>query len=151
MRITMIAFAVGIALVVISLGLQVVFAVAGSPPKLKVGPSCDAAARGTISLGRDTQACMGDERDAQDMLTKNWSQYSRTHKTQCVGMTTRSGSSSYVELISCLDIMKDAAAINKADPLFGNFGKYTKGTSSNQLAIHSPKRSVLQTPPTPSP
>jgi hypothetical protein len=151
MRITMIAFAVGIALVVISLGSQVVFAVADSPPKLNVGPSCDAAARGAISLGRDTQACMGDERDAQDLLTKNWSQYSRAHKTQCVGMTTRSGSSSYVELISCLDIMKDAAAINKADPLFGNFGKYTKGSSSNQPANHGPKRSVLQTPPTPSP
>ena len=41
MRITMIAFAVGIALVVISLGSQVVFAVADRPPKLNVGPSCD--------------------------------------------------------------------------------------------------------------
>jgi hypothetical protein len=93
---------------------------------------------------------MGDERDAQDLLTTNWSQYSRAHKTQCVGMTTRSGSSSYVELISCLDIMKDAAAINKADPLFGNFGKYPK-VSSSKPANHGPKRSVLQTPPTPSP
>ena len=55
---------------------------------------------------------MGDERVAQDQLTNNWSQYSRAHKTQCVGMTTSGGPSSYVELISCLDIMKDAAAIS---------------------------------------
>ena len=82
---------------------------------------------------------MGDERDAQDQLTNNWSQYSRAHKTQCVGMTTRSGTSSYVELISCLDIMKDAAAIYKADPLFGDFTKNLKGSPSNQPSNRSPK------------
>ena len=127
MRITMIAFAVGIALVVMSLGSQIGLAVADSPPKLNAGPSCDAAARGAISNGRNKEACMGDERQAEDVLTKNWSQYTGAHKTQCVGMTTRSGSSSYVELISCLDIMRDAAAINKGDPLFGNYGKDRRG------------------------
>ena len=138
-------------MVALSLGSQVGLAIADGPAKLNVAPSCDAAARGAISLGRNAEACMADEREARDLLTKNWSQYSRAHKTQCVGMTTSGGPSSYVELISCLDIMKDAAAINKADPLFGNFGKYPKGTSSNQPANHSPKRSVPQTPPTPSP
>jgi hypothetical protein len=34
---------------------------------------------------------MDDERGAKDLLTKNWSQYSRAHKIQCVGMTTRGG------------------------------------------------------------
>jgi hypothetical protein len=97
-------------------------AVADSPLKLNVGPSCDAAARAAITLGRTTEMCMGDERAAQDQLTNNWSQYSRAHKTQCVGMTSTGGHSSYVELISCLDIMKDAAAIYKADPFFGDFG-----------------------------
>jgi hypothetical protein len=80
---------------------------------------------------------MGDERDAQDLLTKSWSQYSRAHKTQCVGMTTRSGSSSYMELISCLDIMKDAATIHKADSLSG--GKNPKGNPSNPPANGSSK------------
>ena len=85
----MIAFVARIAIVVMSLGSQVELAVAQSPPKLNVGPSCNAAARHAISLGRNTEACMGDEREAEDELTKNWSQYSRAHKTQCVGMTTR--------------------------------------------------------------
>jgi hypothetical protein len=56
---------------------------------------------------------MVDEREAKDLLTKTWSQYSRAHKTECVGMTSKGGQSSYVELISCLDIMKDAAALYK--------------------------------------
>jgi hypothetical protein len=82
---------------------------------------------------------MNDEREAKDLLTNNWSQYSRAHKTQCVGMTTRGGPSSYVELISCLDIMKDAAAIYKADPLFGNFGMIPKGNPPKQRANRSAK------------
>jgi hypothetical protein len=135
----MIAFVARIAIVVMSLGSQVGFAVADGPPKLNVGPSCDAAARAAISLGRNMEMCMGDERAAQDQLTNNWSQYSRAHRTQCVGMTTTGGPSSYVELISCLDIMKDAAALYKADPLFGDFGKNPKRIPSNQPANRSPK------------
>jgi hypothetical protein len=107
-------------------------------PKLNVGPSCDGATRSSINIGRDNEACMGDERDARNLLAKNWSQYSRAHKTQCVGMA-RGGPSSYVELISCLDVMRDAAAIYKADPLFGDFAKNPKGTPSNQPANRSPK------------
>jgi len=135
----MIAFVARIAIVVMSLGSQAGFAVADSPPKLNVGPSCDAAARAAVSLGRNTEMCMGDERAAQDQLTNNWSQYSRAHKTQCVGMTTRGGPSSYVELISCLDIMRDAAAIYKADPLFGDSRKTPKGNPPNQPSNRSPK------------
>ena len=88
---------------------------------------------------------MDDEREARDLLTKNWSQYSRAHKTQCVGMTTRGGPSSYVELISCLDIMKDAAALYKADPLFGNFGKNPRGIRRINAKSAAPKRTVLLT------
>ncbi len=140
----MIAFVARTAIVVMSLASQVALAVAESPPKLNVGPSCDAAARAAISLGRNTEMCMGDERAAQDQLANNWSQYSRAHKTQCVGMTTSGGPSSYVELISCLDMMNDAAAIYKADPsfgdfAFGDFGKIPKGSPSNQPANRSPK------------
>ena len=88
---------------------------------------------------------MVDEREAKDLLTKTWSQYSRAHKTQCVGMTSKGGQSSYVELISCLDIMKDAAALYKADPLFGDFGKNPKENPSNQRAN---KRTMPKAPAT---
>jgi hypothetical protein len=87
----MIPFVARIALVALSLGSQAGLATADGPAKLNVAPSCDAAARGAISLGRNAEACMDDEREAKDLLTKNWSQHSRAHKTQCVGMTTRGG------------------------------------------------------------
>jgi hypothetical protein len=98
------------------LGLAVVPAGADDPPILNMGPSCDAAAAAAISLVRDKQECMREEGAAQDSLTKNWSQYLPADKTLCVGMVAKGGPASYVELLSCLEIMKDAAAIHKAEP-----------------------------------
>jgi len=133
------AFATTIVLAVIPLGSQVVSARADSPPKLNVGSSCDAAAKGAISAGRDKEACLGDELAAQEMLAKNWAQYSRAHKIQCVSMTTHGGPS-YVELISCLDIMRDADAISKADPFFGLPDQEPKRAPSNTAVRGRSKR-----------
>jgi hypothetical protein len=131
-KLTTSAFATTVTLAVIPLGSQFESASADGPPKLNIGSSCDAAAKGAISAARDKEACMGDELAAQEMLAKNWAQYSRTHKTQCVGMTTQGGPS-YVELISCLDIMRDADAIRKAAPLFDLPDQGPKRASSKTM------------------
>ena len=96
-------------------GLLVVRAGADDPPILNMSPSCDAAGA-AISIGRDKQACLYEEGKAQDLLTKNWSQYRPADKTQCVGMVSKGGPPSYVELLSCLEMMKDVAAIHKSEP-----------------------------------
>jgi hypothetical protein len=110
------AFAVRIASLAILLGGSVV-ALADSPPELNVGPSCDAAARGAIAAGRDREACMGDERAAKDILAKGWDKYAPADKSQCVGMNGKGGPASYVELLSCLEIMRDAKSIRETDSL----------------------------------
>jgi hypothetical protein len=48
----------------------------GSPPTLQVGPSCEAAGRGAIVLGRNKEACLADE-TTQDTLKQNWSKILR--------------------------------------------------------------------------
>jgi hypothetical protein len=90
---------------------------AGGPPVLQVVTSCEAAGRGAVVLGRNKEACLADETAAQDTLKQNWAKYAANDKTQCVGMTTTGGPSSYVELLSCLEIMRDARQIQNADPL----------------------------------
>src|SRR5580693_313835 len=112
----MIASIASIILTGLIFGLLVSPAGADDPPILNMGPSCDAAAAGAITLGRDKQECMHDEGEAHDLLTKNWSQYRPADKTQCVSMISKGGPASYVELLSCLEIMKDAAAISKTEP-----------------------------------
>jgi len=89
----------------------------GGPPTLQVGPSCEAAARGSVVLGRDKKACLSDETTAQDTLRQNWSKYAASDKNECIGMVTTGGPASYVELLSCVEILRDARNIRRADAL----------------------------------
>jgi hypothetical protein len=106
-----------IAVVVLMLGLPAAIARADSPPRLDVAPSCDAAARGAISAGRDKDACLVDEQTAENALVQNWSKYDAADKTQCIGNVKTGGPASYVELLSCLEIMRDAKSIREGEPL----------------------------------
>jgi hypothetical protein len=89
----------------------------GGPPVLQVGPSCEAAGRGAVVLGRNKEACLADENQALATLKQNWSKYVASDKTLCMGMVSTGGPASYVELLSCLEINRDARDIQNADPL----------------------------------
>ncbi len=107
-----------IATTVMLLGLPAAAAFADSPPMLDVTVSCDAAARGAISAGRDRESCLSDERAAQDILIKAWSNFNAADKIQCVGSVRTGGPASYVELLSCLEVMRDAKKFREGgDPL----------------------------------
>jgi hypothetical protein len=108
--------AIVVALAVSVLGLHGV-AFGESPPEMNIGPSCDAAASGSVVVGRDKEACLVDERAAKDGLTKNWDGYDRAARTQCVGLNRTGGPPSYVELLSCLEVMRDAKVLEKDNPL----------------------------------
>jgi hypothetical protein len=90
---------------------------ADSVPTLRIGPSCEAAGRGAVVLGRSKESCLADENTARDTLQKSWSKYSATDKQQCLGMEKTGGPSSYVELLSCLEIRRDAREIRNGGPL----------------------------------
>jgi hypothetical protein len=111
-------FANKIAVAVLSFGLPMAIALAdGRPPQLDVSTSCSAAARGAISAGRDKASCLADEHAAEVTLMDNWSKYSATDKSQCIGNVKTGGPASYVELLSCLEVMRDAKEIREADEL----------------------------------
>src|SRR6516164_3671067 len=107
-----------IAIAVLLLGLPAAAARADGPPQLDVTVSCNAAARGAISAGRDKESCLADERAAQDILVKGWSDFNAADKTQCIGNVKTGGPASYVELLSCLEVMRDAKKFREGgDPL----------------------------------
>jgi hypothetical protein len=106
-----------IAVVMLMLALPAAIARADSPPRLDVTPSCEAAARGAISAGRDKDSCLNDEQTAENVLAQNWSNYDAADKSQCVGNVKTGGPASYVELLSCLEIMRDAKTIRAGEPL----------------------------------
>ncbi len=52
--------------------------------------------------------CMNDERQARGQLPAAWSQASATARAQCSALTQLGGASSYVELITCLEMENPA-------------------------------------------
>jgi hypothetical protein len=98
-------------------GAQIPRIRASGPPILQVGPSCVAAGAGSVILGRNKESCLADETTAKDTLKQNWSTYPATDKTDCVILENSGGPASYVELLSCLEIIRDARGIRNADPL----------------------------------
>lgn len=103
------------AVAVLALVLPAGAARADGPPRLEVTASCEAAARGALSAGRDRAACLADEHAAEAVVVKNWPKYDADNKTQCVGNVTTGGPASYVELLSCLEVMRDAKEMRAAD------------------------------------
>jgi hypothetical protein len=106
-----------IAVACLLLELSIAVAVADGPPKLDVNQTCAAAAQYSISAGRDKEACLGDETTAQTTLAENWSKYNADDKNQCVGTVKTGGPPSYVELLSCIEILRDAKQIREEEPI----------------------------------
>jgi hypothetical protein len=94
----------------LALGTNLILAADGVP-KLNIEPSCKAAGVAGMALGRTTQSCLNDENTAHDQLTKDWSTFSAADKSHCLSMISTGGSPSYVELISCLEMSRDAKKI----------------------------------------
>ena len=83
-------------------GLQLV--AADQIPTLDTRPGC----RATVDMaGMSEQGCLGDERKAHDDLAKAWPGFSAGDKAMCVDQTS-SFNPSYVELLTCLELMRDA-------------------------------------------
>ena len=53
------------------------------------------------------QRCANDEMHARDQLQAEWIQFSPSAKLQCKGETSVDGTSSYVELQTCLEMERD--------------------------------------------
>ena len=80
-------------------------------PTLKVEPSCRAAGNAGMGTGRTSESCMNDENAARDSLVKDWGQFSASDKDHCLSMVSTGGDPSYVELLSCLEMSRDAKKI----------------------------------------
>jgi hypothetical protein len=95
----------------LALGSSLITVAAGNVPFLKVEPSCKAAGAAGLMMGRTTDSCMNDEKAAREDLERNWSSFSADDKSHCLSMISTGGSPSYVELISCLEMSRDAKKI----------------------------------------
>ena len=135
----------------VALGSLVTLASAEGVPNLNVEPSCraaaDSAAMGSTAGGgnvRDLASCMRDENEARDQLGKEWSQFLPSERERCTSETKTGGSPSYVELLVCLEMIRDAK--NPSGPTAPTPAPATtKVTAVETLSVPAPSPPVPQT------
>ena len=90
----------------IALSSHLVIAVANGVPVFDVARSCklDAAATGGLTDNQSVQACIRDEKRAQQQLGSQWSKYPASSKAECIPQESIGGSPSYVSLQTCLQM-----------------------------------------------
>ena len=78
-------------------------------------PACRAAAKMGDSLSLDTtlRQCLADEKSARDQLEKEWTQFTPALRQRCVATTQTGGDPSYVEVLVCLQMGRDAGQIQR--------------------------------------
>jgi hypothetical protein len=93
-----------------------VLPVADTAPSLNVEPGCRAAAKmgDSLSLDATLRQCLADEKSARDELDKQWTQFSPALRDRCVATTESGGGPSYVEVLVCLQMGRDAAQMERA-------------------------------------
>ena len=93
---------------------------AGDIPRIDFERTC----RDTPPVAMDKKAtfdqCMADEKQARDQLSGTWAHASAKARQQCSAMTQLGGQSSYVELITCLE-MENPANAGQPSPASTNF------------------------------
>jgi hypothetical protein len=77
-------------------------------PKFDVVWTCRPASSAAILPGRDSAACQKDENDALTKLGQDWTNYSATQRASCTNFVGLDRAPSYVELLTCLEMAKQA-------------------------------------------
>ena len=98
------------------LATGVTIPIADGPPTLAFEPSCREAARADPLKQVTAESCMKQENEAREEATKTWTTFSATDRMHCLSLTNIGGMPSYVELITCLQMSRDARLLRQQRP-----------------------------------
>jgi hypothetical protein len=101
----------------IVLGIHLVITVADGVPEFDIARECrlDSTQAFDLSAGLNetVKRCVADEQRALTQLQAQWSQFRESDKAQCTGETNIGGTPSYVDLLTCLQLAKEAGQLQK--------------------------------------
>lgn len=86
-------------------------------PKLDVSPTCRPLANNDFSMQIDTQRCLKTENEARETLVQQWSGFPAADRSLCTQTASMGGAASYVQLLTCLELRRDAAAERAKRPV----------------------------------
>jgi hypothetical protein len=82
-------------------------------PQFNARPGCQAGADSGLSAKPNVDQCVQSEMKARDEIVRQWAEFHAEDKTRCVDSTQRGGPPSYIEVLTCLEIGRDARRISK--------------------------------------
>jgi len=95
-------------------------------PQFDVKPSCSSATKAANDLNqagdnlrpgdRSADNCVQDEMKAKSSLSDQWDQFKIAERQRCTRLATLGGLPSYVELLTCLELARQAANIPENHP-----------------------------------
>ena len=88
--------------------------VADRVPTFNVEPYCRKIASRAAPVG-DADVCMRQEREAREELVKQWAQFHPDDKALCHELHTIGGESTYTELLTCLELRRDARMLRERE------------------------------------
>ena len=99
---------------VLLLGAHFATPVADNVPVLNIEPVCQGIAQQGGSsfhdpeVAKQKQDCLQSENQVREDLVKQWPSFSAADKNACIQEATMGGDSSYTELLTCLEMARDA-------------------------------------------
>jgi hypothetical protein len=81
-------------------------------PILDVMESCRVAAADADAAQTSVEHCLAQEQSARAELVKAWAQFDRNDLRLCVTEATSGGLASYVELLTCATMARDARGLS---------------------------------------
>jgi hypothetical protein len=75
----------------------------GTIPQLDIAREC--RTEGGAQIGID--GCISDEKNAREQLKEEWRQFAAGDKSRCLQEAQLAGMASYVELLTCLEMVRD--------------------------------------------
>ena len=79
-------------------------------PDFNVEPHCREIAAKAAPVG-DADACLADERAALNQLAGEWGQFTLSERSYCTRLSTLGSQPSYVDLLTCLEMARDAGLL----------------------------------------
>src|SRR5262245_54159178 len=88
-------------------GTNLVINVADAIPRFDVAKTCKAAVE-LVGQGRTVESCVAGEERARKEIEKDWATFPPAERNQCIQTAVKGGSPSYIEIIVCLELIRDS-------------------------------------------
>ena len=88
-------------------------AAAQGPPWIDIRPSCRAAAKNSDAVSQNFDSCRRSEEAARDTLARQWKNFRSADRHSCYRLTTTGTPGTYTELLTCLEMRRDARGLSQ--------------------------------------